>query len=100
MTTRAGMWIALVAQAEGSEQDGFRIAHYWDRLKFAYKSGAIDHGFQLGRSDDFNVALIGAGGLTEIWWMHKRIDEEPEVLARISREIGLVAGAPGGENHG
>jgi len=87
---RPGMWITLVARAEGNEKDGFRIAHYWDGRKFTLKSGAVSNGFTATGTDDFNVALTGDGGLTEIWWMDKRIEEEPEVLAEISREIGLV----------
>lgn len=87
-----GTWITLCAQAEGNDRDGFHIAHYWDGKKFSHKSEAVSNGFTTGRSDDFNVALTGGltGGLTEIWWMDKRIEEEPGVLAEISREIGLV----------
>ena len=91
MTEQAGMWITITAQAEGSDRDGFRVVHYWDGRKFTYKSGAVDHGFALRRSDDFNVALIKGDRIESLWWMGKNLSEDEATLAGIAREIGLAA---------
>lgn len=90
MPPQAGTWITLTAQAEGNDRDGFKVVHYWDRQKFAYKSGAIDHGFTLRRSDDFNVALVNGDRIESIWWMSKDLGEDEATLAAIAAEIGLT----------
>lgn len=82
-----GMWITLTCQVEGNDEAGFRTAWYWDRRTFTCKSGAVSHGFELARSDDFCVAFIKNGALESLWWMDKRKDDED--LAAIAREIGL-----------
>lgn len=88
-----GMWITLTAQVEGNDEAGFRVVWYWDRRTFTYQSGAIDHGFQLARCDDFCVGFIKNGALEQLWWMDDRKDGED--LAAIAREIGLRRGGPG-----
>jgi hypothetical protein len=82
-----GMWIVLTAQVEGNDEDGFRVVWYSDWRTFTCKSGAVSHGFELARSDDFCTGLVKHGTLAELWWMDKRKDDED--LAAIGAEIGL-----------
>lgn len=85
----AAEYITLAASVTGNPERGYRIEHQWDGKRFATKAEAVSNGFELGRSDDFNVAVLKGGNLVSVWWMDKQIDEPPETLARIAKEIGL-----------
>jgi len=89
-----GTWITITAQAEGSDHDGFRVAHYWDGRTFASKPEAVSNGFEARGSDDFNVGYVKGGRLESLWWMENRLAEDEPTLAGIAREIGIVASAP------
>lgn len=84
-------WITLIGYAVGDERQGFRICHAWEGRRFGTKPEAISNGFAVACSDDFNVGLVRGGGLESVWWMDHKIDEDPETLAEIGREIGLAA---------
>lgn len=83
------MWIVIIGSAVGNPEDGYRVAHDWDRRTFGHKSAAVGHGFQLGRSDDFNLGFIRNGRLESLWWMDHKLSEDEATLAEIGREIGL-----------
>jgi hypothetical protein len=82
-------YITLAASVTGNPERGYRIEHYWDGKRFSTKAEAVSNGFELDRSDDFNVGIVSGHGLLSVWWMDEQIDEPPETLAAIAKEIGL-----------
>jgi hypothetical protein len=90
-------YIVITSQLVGGDTAPRRIEHYWDHWVFADRQDAVSHGFKTRGSDDFNIGLIktprpginDGGTLHSIWWMDERIDEPPETLRDIGREIGL-----------
>ena len=65
------------------------IDHSTDGRKFDTSAEAIKHGFTLGRSDDFNIGEVDGGKLMAVYWMDKRLDEKPEDLAEIEKDLCL-----------
>jgi len=60
-----------------------------DGVTYPNRADAIVAGYHLRGSDDFNIGIIRDGRLVELAWMNKRIDEEPAVLAEMSRQLGI-----------
>lgn len=82
-------YITIIGGAVGNPEDGYRIAHRWDRRRFLTKEYAVKNGFALADSDDFNVGVVINDKLASLWWMDDQIDEPAETLAEIAKEIGL-----------
>lgn len=89
MTTQAPQqYIVLCGHAWMNDQ-GSGITYDWDRRTFSTRQDAIDHGFTLNRSDDFNIGTVVGGKLTAIGWMDKDHDTPAGKLAEIVRELYL-----------
>jgi hypothetical protein len=84
-----GAWIVITATVNGNPEGGYTTEYASDLQEFDGKSAAVGHGFQLGRSDDFNLGLVRKGQLESFWWMGKRFPDDAAKLAAIGREIGL-----------
>lgn len=80
-------YIVLCAQVVGGGP--FRTEYSFDGKRFDYRESAIRHGFELGRSDDFNIGVLRDGKLVSVDWMHKTVDAAPELMAEISKDIGV-----------
>jgi hypothetical protein len=93
MPVWSGMWIVITGTITGNPERGYVTEYASDLREFSHKSEAVDHGFTLSRSDDFNLGFVRNGRLESLWWMDKRRGEDAEALARIGREIGLNAAA-------
>jgi hypothetical protein len=50
-------------------ESGDGVDYSWDRRRFSTHDEAVDHGFELRGSDDFNIALIEGDILTGFYWM-------------------------------
>lgn len=83
-------YIVLCGQAWMNEH-GSGINYDWDRRTFGTRRAAIDHGFTLGRSDDFNIGTVVGGKLAAIGWMEKDHDTAADRLAEISKELYIEA---------
>ena len=80
-------FIVICAQMVGSGP--FSTEYNWDGKKFTRYSDAVSHGFEIRGSDDFNIAGIRNGRITELMWMSERFDNDEGTLMKISRQIGL-----------
>ena len=89
MTTE---YITITCHVSDGDRDGFRVEHRWDGQRFSLKASAVRNGFNLTGTDDFRVGVLENGKLTSvrIWWLEEQASEEPETLAAIAKEIGLV----------
>lgn len=82
-------YITIVGSAWCNER-GHGISYSWDRSKFDTRKEAIDNGFSIRDSDDFNVGVVEGGALVSLDWMDEVIASEyPEELADIAAEIGF-----------
>ena len=88
-TTSEPTYITILASAVGHEPEGFSVDYDWDQRHFATKPEAVSHGFELRKSDDFNIGVVSKGRLVSLWWMDHQVTESTETLAEISREISL-----------
>ena len=88
-TTTTETYIVLVAHAVGNPEVGYKVVHDWDGQQFTRKPEAVSHGFELRKSDDFNIGVVSKGRLVSLWWMDHQVTESTETLAEISREISL-----------
>lgn len=84
MTTLS--YIVICANVVGSES--FETVYSSDDREFDDREAAIDHGFTLGRCDDFNIGVLRDGKLVSVDWMHQTVDASPDVLFRVARYIG------------
>jgi hypothetical protein len=80
-------FIVICAQIVGGGP--FQTEYSFDGKRFDYRESAIRHGFELGRSDDFNIGVLKNGALVSLDWMFGIIDQDPDFMARISKEIFL-----------
>jgi hypothetical protein len=74
----------------GGGDDGFSIAYAVDSKRFDTRQAAINYGFTLDRSDDFNIGVWDGEDLISLDWMEKSVDRDPELLRKITG-TGLVA---------
>ena len=89
MTTSEPTYITVLASAVGHTPEGFSVDYHWDRRHFATKPEAVSNGFDLRKSDDFNIGVVSKGHLVSLWWMDHQITKSAATLADIGREIGL-----------
>lgn len=82
-------YITVTGSVTGDPASGYQVNRHWDGRRFATKPEAVSNGFEVAESDDFNVGVVENGKLASVWWMDEQIDEPPEVLAAIAKEIGL-----------
>ena len=68
---------------------GFCMSYSWDGDRHAKRKDAISDGFTVAGSDDFNVGVVKDGRLISLDWMDQAVDTDPQLLAKISEEIGL-----------
>ena len=106
-TTTTETYIVLVAHAVGNPEVGYKVVHDWDGQQFTRKPEAVSHGFEVAKSDDFQIgvlrevaharwgtrtgpAVVGLWELASLWWMDEQIAETEESLEAINEEIGLA----------
>ena len=92
MTHRGGkpiamQYIVLCGQVVGSGP--FVTVYNFDGQRFDNREDAIQHGFTLDRSDDFNIGVLRNGKLVSLDWMVQTVDSEPALMAKISEGIYL-----------
>jgi hypothetical protein len=86
-------YVVLVGSCVGNPDVGYDTSYYrgnedHEKLGYAISEGFLDH----DRSDDFNVGVIRGGALVATLWMDEIVDDEPDVLAPIARQVGLRSG--------
>jgi hypothetical protein len=79
----------LCGQIVGDGSQPYVTVYGFDDKRFPDRQQAIDHGFTLDRSDDFNIGVIEDGKLVSLDWMEKPVDTDPTLLADIAEQIGL-----------
>lgn len=87
MSGRTG-WFAAAGSRVGNPEAGYETVYSWDGLTFPTQQLAIDHGFTLDRSDDFNVGSLVDGRLAWWGWMHDQ--HPPEDRASVAKALCLV----------
>ena len=80
-------FIVICAQVVGSGPSS--TEYYWDGKKFTRYSDAVSHGFEIHGSNDFSIATIHNGRITEFMWVGEQFDNDEGTLMKISRQIGL-----------
>lgn len=74
----------------GNTNAGFSTVYAMDERRFDYRQDAIDHGFTLGRSDDFNIGVWHDGKLVSLDWMGEPVDTDPDLLLKIQNDREVV----------
>lgn len=87
-------YIVLTSQIVGNSETGFGVEYTFDGRVFDDRQAAIDHGFALRRSDDFNIGVLDGGKLVSCDWMNEPVDTDPGVLAHIVASAGLTRITP------
>lgn len=82
-------YIVVIQQIVGNAEIGFHTLYNWDCEKFDTRAGAIDHGFEIRGSDDFNTARIIDGRLVSFDWMDEAVESNRDVISQIAKDIGL-----------
>lgn len=82
-------YIVLLSQVIGNSEAGFGIEHTFDGRVFDDRQAAINHGFALRQSDDFNIGVLQDGKIVSCDWMNEIVDTDPGALAHIASSIGL-----------
>lgn len=82
-------YIVICAQAYCSHEGPVGISYHWDGEQFEQCQQAIDHGFVVRGSDDFNVGVVDGDKLMDLLWMYETIEESKAELRKIQKEIGL-----------
>lgn len=54
-----------------------------DGRLFDTRRAAIEHGYRVADSDDFNIGVFEEGNLVSFDWMDEVVDTDPVVLQRI-----------------
>lgn len=82
-------YIVLCGQVVGGNGQPFEIVYGFDGERFAERKKAIRHGLKVRGSDDFNIGVIRDGKLISLDWMHKVVDDGPDILEPIAEQIDL-----------
>lgn len=82
-------YIVLCAQVVGGDAGPFRTEYHFDGKRFDGRSAAIDHGFKIRGSDDFNIGVLRAGELVSLDWMSDPVDTEPARMSEIAKQVAL-----------
>lgn len=88
----AQSFIAIIGSAWMNDS-GSGLSYDWDGDIFPTRDEAIQRGFQLRESDDFNVGVIQNGKLVSLDWMTEPVDTDPKELAEIAQAIGFMSAA-------
>lgn len=79
---------AVICQSfVGNPHTGYRIHYGFDGEKFATSGKAIEHGFRLRGSDDFNIAVLDGPYLAGFCWMDDPMETDMEELVEVSKAI-------------
>ncbi len=62
------------------------VIYYPDPQRFPTREAAVEHGFTLGRSDDFNVAAAEGRTLAWFGWMDKPLTDD---IPAVAKQLGL-----------
>ncbi len=79
----------VVCQSVVGNGEGFTIDYAWDGEEYDSRMDAIQRGFFIRDSDDFNVAVLSDGVMTSFDWMDEVVETQPHVLSEIAKAIGL-----------
>lgn len=80
----------VICQSAWMNESGFGIDYGWDGERFNNRADAIEHGWDIRGSDDFNIAQTYGDDLVWFGWMDRRIDEDDETMREIAEAIGLT----------
>jgi hypothetical protein len=58
--------------------------------RHATREAAIEEGFEMGRSDDFNIGVFDGERLVSIDWMEDTVDDSPEYLAKVAEQFASI----------
>lgn len=80
-------YIVICQNIVGGGGTPFETIYTWDGERFDTRSRAETHGFRKGRSDDFNIGIVGTDeSLRGFFWMEKPVNHD---LSKIADQIGL-----------
>lgn len=79
-------YIVICQQIVGGDKSPIETVYNWDRRRFADRPAAINHGFKIRGSDDFNIGVVEGDKLVSFDWMDGPL-EYP--LAEVSKAIFL-----------
>lgn len=65
------------------------ISYQWDGDRFPTRKEAIERGYHLRDSDDFNIAVLHGNTLVSFDWLYESIDEDAETMLDIACQLGL-----------
>lgn len=82
-------YIVICSQAYCTPGGQAGISYHWDGKQFDQQQDAIDHGFDVRGSDDFNLGVVVGGKLMDLLWMNQTIGESKSEIKKIQKEIGL-----------
>jgi hypothetical protein len=81
-------WVCLRGRIIGSLEN-WETIYYWSGEFYADKQGAIDEGFRIDDTDDFNVGYVEKGVLTWFGWMDEKHPKED--YAAVAKQHGWSA---------
>jgi hypothetical protein len=83
-------YVLLVADIVGNPESGYDHSYLTTGTQFDFREDAWQAGLErLDRSDDFNLGVVRNWKLIAVLWNDQIVDDEPEVLADISAQLGL-----------
>jgi len=65
----------------------FEIVYGFDGKTFTDRKKAIDHGFKIRESDDFNIGVVRDGKVVSLDWMDQVVDADADILAEINAQV-------------
>ncbi|MGJ0628735.1 antitoxin [Xenorhabdus bovienii] len=80
----------VIIQRVWRNDSGIGIIYSSDQIEFDKRDKAIEHGFKLDESDDFNIGVLVNDRLVSIDWMNKPVGTEPHVLREAEEQLCLI----------
>lgn len=80
----------VICQSAWMNESGYGINYGWDGERFDTLKEAIEHGWEVRDSDDFNIGHVDGDRLTWFGWMDEKIDEPDDDMALIADDTGLT----------
>lgn len=86
-------YVPIAASIVGNPEAGYWTEYVWYGDTHRTLAQAQRAGFNLDRSDDFNIGVIRGGYLAALTWMGEITDDGFDVLSEIAEQTDLPAPA-------
>lgn len=79
----------VILQSCWCSESGSGVGYSWDGDRFSTREKAIEEGFTLRGSDDFNIGVVEGDRLLSFDWMQEPVGDDAQTIEEIAQAIGL-----------